>query len=72
MFGYKGSKYGMLSRHFFDFAPFPEDPNKTLFKHCESWDGGLAFMFWSYSPVRSWLANLFREFNEDLKMAVEA
>lgn len=42
-----------------------------MLKHCETWDGGASFMFWSYSPLRLYLAGLFAGFNEDLKAAVE-
>ncbi|KAK5120174.1 hypothetical protein LTR85_006655 [Meristemomyces frigidus] len=70
-FGWRGGSMGFVAHHWFDILPSPEGEGKTLFKHSETFDGGVAFLFMAYSPLRGWLEGLYKTFNEDLKKAVE-
>ncbi|KAK4550525.1 hypothetical protein LTR36_000104 [Oleoguttula mirabilis] len=70
-YGWHGGKFGFVAHHWYDFLPSPEGDGKTLFKQCETFEGGASFLFMAYSPLRGMVEGLFAGFNEDLKKAVE-
>ncbi|EMD00880.1 hypothetical protein BAUCODRAFT_29267 [Baudoinia panamericana UAMH 10762] len=68
-FGYSGTFGGCTAHHWWEILA--QGPDRTLLRHCESYDGGVAILFWWPSPVRWFVQNLFSGFDADLKDAVE-
>lgn len=70
-FGMKGGALGFVAHHWYEFLPSSHVDGETLFKNCETLEGGVALMFGSWSPLRRWMEGLFDEFNDAVKRAVE-
>ncbi|KPM35290.1 hypothetical protein AK830_g11271 [Neonectria ditissima] len=64
--------FGLLKgQHSFRFTPSKETPNSTTFIQAEEFNGPLAFLQGSASPLRKTLQDAFEKFNSDLKAVLE-
>jgi len=71
-FGMKGGALGFVAYHWYKFLPLPDADGGTLFKNCETLEGGAALMFGSWSPLRRWMEGPFDEFNDAVRRALES